>query len=219
MTLTAIFGLLVLGGVAALLDSPLGLEWGSDENLEQDAQDRLKASETKEAFLSAYERSFVGPYFLEGELELANDSGRQLSLVRRARDGLRYLDQLGVGAIVGINGEERSCSDSGSEFLCGEPRPAVTPQAHRKEMAMLAEGYDVLEGTPEMQPENRLAECFILTPDFPDDFNILGSRSVYCFDAETGAIISRVTKRGDRTETFVAQSIKATVGPDDFAPQ
>jgi hypothetical protein len=164
-------------------------------------------------FLDSYEQSFVGPYALTGMLEFANDQARTRSRVRRARIGEKSLDQIGDGAVVGRADGERLCSNSGTEFLCAEPMPEPTLAQRRVEMEDRIKsgvGYRIAKNSE---------GCFVLTARGDDPSSPLGVESVYCFDPSTGAVASRSTSKGRRTESFVASEISATVSDEDLAPQ
>lgn len=164
-------------------------------------------------FLDAYQQSFVGPYALTGVLEFENDQARTRNRVRRAIIGDKTLDQIGDGAVVGREDEERRCSNSGTEFLCADPTPKPTLAQRRAEMADRIEtgvGYRVTKDVD---------DCFVLKAKGDDPSSPLGVESTYCFDAATGAIASRVTRKGRRTESFVANAIAATVTDEDLAPK
>ena len=170
-------------------------------------------SPTLDEFLDAYERSFVGPYALTGVLEFANDQARTRSRVRRARIGDKSLDQIGDGAVVGRADGERLCSNSGTEFLCAEPTPKPTLAERRVEM------HDRIESGVGYRIAKDTEGCFVLTARADDPSSPLGAETLYCFDPSTGAVASRSTSKGRRTESFVAFEISATVSDEDLAPK
>lgn len=165
-----------------------------------------------EEFLDAYEASFDGPYALTGEFEFANADAATRQQVRRARVDDRSLDQVGSGAVVTRDGELRRCSDDGTQFLCTQPEPEPTPASRRNELAdelVKGDGFTVAQ---------KADGCFLLTANGDGTFSLFGFETTYCFDAETGAISSKITVKGRRTESFIAQSITAQVTEDDLTP-
>ncbi len=162
--------------------------------------------------MDAYEASFDGPYALTGEFEFANANASTSQQVRRARIGDRSLDQIGSGAVVTRDGELRRCSDDGTQFLCTQPEPEPTPSSRRNE---LADELDEGEGFTVVQKPDG---CFVLTAIGDGTFSLFGFETTYCFDEETGAIASKITVKGRRTESFIARSISAEVTEDDLTP-
>lgn len=174
--------------------------------------DEPAAVDSTEDFLDAFEHSFVGPYTVVGTLEFANDQASTRSIVRRARLGDKSLDQIGGGAVVTRNGNERRCSDDGTQFLCTDPEPEPTLAGRRAEMRDLIQSGTGYEVTTESD------SCYVLTAYGDGSFSPLGEQTTYCFDSQTGAVSSRVTLKGKRTESFIASEIRNTVTEDDLAP-
>jgi hypothetical protein len=163
-------------------------------------------------FLDAFAKTFVGPYSVTGVLEFSNDQAATRQTVRRARLDDRSLDQIGGGAEVTNNGNLRRCSDDRTQFLCTDPEPEPTIAQRRAEMARLLVqdvGYVVAQESD---------SCYVLTARGDGTFSPFGIETTYCFDPATGAVSSRVTTKGQRTESFIASQIKSEVTEQDLTP-
>ena len=175
-----------------------------------------------EDFLDAYERSFAGPYAVTGSLEFSNEQAMTRQIVRRARIEGRSLEQIGGGAIVTSGGGLRRCSDDGTQFLCTDPEPEPTVQQRRSEMAAEiadGDGYRVAQANgAKANVTQETASCFVLIANGDGTFSPLGFESTYCFDDATGALSSKVTLKGRRTESFIATDISAEVTESDLTP-
>ena len=167
-------------------------------------------------FLDAWERSRVGPYVVVGTLERNQGESVQVMEVRHARQDGRSLEQTGNNAIVAQDGGLMDCErfDTG-EILCAEPTVAPSPRQERGAMETLFVGPD--EGDYQIFSGDR-ADCYWIVARQPTTSGTFGQSSEFCFDQQTGAVVSYTIATGGSTTTFEATEVTAEVTEDALRP-
>lgn len=134
--------------------------------------------------------------------------------VRRARLGEREIEQVGTSALVTDATGQRSCDRIGGDYLCTAPTETPTIGERLVEFTERLTGPDA--------PYELFDDgdgCWRAVAIEPSPTLRWGQVSVWCFDAETGALDRTAVWRGDdRVQRFEASEISVDVMASDLDP-
>lgn len=174
--------------------------------------------EAAQAFTEAWERSRLETFYVRSEVDRTTPNGdlsSELVVAQRPPDVMRRQH----GALWGRQGDRTiSCiADEREVVTCG-PGGAVLPPYADEVAEEVSRWADYLEGD---RPLYRVATegdgCFdlTLTRVFPSP--PYGTDAQFCFDEETGAMISNRIVRAEGTDVMTAVEVRAEVTDADFA--
>ncbi len=178
-------------------------------------------------FLTAYKRSRTSDFAADGQLTRNRGTEQTVVFVRQARDGPRAIDEVGAIAIIKDGETLRRCELIEGRVLCTDPEPAPTAEQETAAARALLAGpdpvYELYEPLPEdkAQATEGLAAssmCWTILQTDPTKSGLFGDETTLCFDLDTGAVASRVTRTGTATERFEATSLRSDVLPADLEP-
>jgi hypothetical protein len=205
----------VAGAIGALIglvaSAVLVAQWRSEPVV-------TRGPQAAEAFTEAWERSRLGTYYVRSEVERTTPNGElssELEVAQRPPDVVRRQH----GALWGRQGDRTiSCvADENDIVTCG-PGGQVLPPFEDEVAEEMARWAAYLEGD---QPLYRVSTagdgCFdlALTQVYPSP--PYGTEARFCFDEETGAMITNRIVRDEGTEVLTAVEVRADVTDADFA--
>lgn len=112
------------------------------------------------------------------------------------------------------DGETETCREAGSELFCTPARPIATVDARAQELERLL-------ASDQWSYRARFSStvgCYELRLDLsrgPVTSNY-GLETDFCFDASTGAVLSKIVRRVNRTESYEVSEVSADVRRDDL---
>lgn len=170
------------------------------------------------AFIDQWETSLRAEYAAVGVItEFDDNTILSQRTIRIARTPDRRLDQTGSASIVTMGDEQRPCEPEGGEsggvIVCGPPQVAPTVE---QELAVVVSQVSGDDPTYLLYPEGE--SCWVAIAAEPSPTRQWGQATTFCFDAVTGALMSRSSVNGSRRDVLELTEIRSNVTDDDLAP-